>query len=69
MGGQSLWTGWGSDVISWNALSLLTNATRPPTGISTRLGLTPAAVIVTVAALAGGWVVAGGAGFGSPGPP
>src|SRR5687767_11895695 len=59
IGGQSVWMGWGLDCISWEAVSLLTKATRCPTLISTCRGFAPAEVMVIVAAPPGGGVAVG----------
>src|SRR5690348_13821459 len=66
IGWQSLWTGCGLEAISWALVSLLTNATRWPTLISTCLGETTPATIVNVAAPPGGGVAVGVA-LGKPG--
>src|SRR5262245_3157503 len=54
MTGQSLWSGWGSEVMLCGRESLLMKSTRVPSAICTFRGLTPAEVIVMVLVATGG---------------
>src|SRR5690242_15463798 len=55
--GQSLCSGWGSDVMSRRRFPLLTKRTRVPGGTVNSFGLTPFEVIVKVNGLLGEGVV------------
>src|SRR5688572_8813288 len=48
MAGHAVWSGWGSEAMSWARLSLFTNVTRDPTGTANVRGDTLFAVIVIV---------------------